>query len=47
MKKIAGIFNFITALIAYYDAFAMIINQKRLQVTMPLFDGKAVGQKLD
>ena len=47
VKKIAGIFNFITALIAYYDAFAMIINQKRLQVTMPLFDGKVVGQKLD
>ena len=47
VKKIAGIFNFITALIAYYDGFAMIINQKRLQVTMPLFDGKVVGQKLD
>ena len=47
VKKAAGIFNFITALIAYYDAFAMIINQKRLSITMPLFDGKAIGQKLD
>ena len=47
VKKIAGIFNFITALIAYYDGFGMIINQKRLKVTMPLFDGKSVGQKLD
>jgi succinate-acetate transporter protein len=47
VKKIAGIFNFITALIAYYDGFGMIINQKRRQITMPLFDGKAIGQKLD
>ena len=47
VKKAAGIFNFITALIAYYDGFAMIINQKRNKITMPLFDGKAIGQKLD
>ena len=47
VKKAAGIFNFITALIAYYDGFAMIINQKRLRITMPLFDGKPIGQKLD
>ncbi len=47
VRKIAGIFNFITALIAYYDGFGMIINQKRLKVTMPLFDGKHIGEKLD
>ena len=47
VKKAAGIFNFITALIAYYDALAMIINQKRLKITMPLFDGRAVGHKLE
>ena len=47
VKKAAGIFNFITALIAYYDGFAMIINQKRNKITMPVFDGKAIGQKLD
>ena len=47
IKKIGGVFNFITAAIAFYDGFGMIINQKRLKVTMPLFDGKSVGQKLD
>lgn len=47
VKKVGGIFNFITAAIAYYIAFAMILNQKRNQVTFPLFDGKAFGQKLD
>ena len=47
VKKVAGIFNFITAAIAYYDGFGMIINQKRLKVTLPLFDGKSIGQKLD
>jgi succinate-acetate transporter protein len=47
VKKVAGIFNFITALIAYYDGFGMIINQKRNQITFPLFDGKSIGQKID
>ena len=47
VRKIGGIFNFITAAVAYYDGFGMIINQKRHKITMPLFDGKAFGQKLD
>ena len=47
VKKIAGIFNFITAAISYYDGFGMIINQKRHKITMPLFDGKSFGEKLD
>ena len=47
LRKIGGIFNFITAAIAYYVGFGMIINQKRHKITMPLFDGKAFGQKLD
>ena len=47
IKKIAGIFNFITAFIAYYDGFGMIINQKRQKVTIPLFDGKKIGQKMN
>ena len=47
VKKIAGVINFLTAIIAYYDAFGMIINQKRLKVTFPLFDGKKIGQKMD
>ena len=47
VKKAAGIFNFIIAIMAYYDGFAMIINQKRNIITMPLFDGKTIGQKLE
>ena len=47
IKKISGIFNFITAFIAYYDGFGMIINQKRQKVTVPLFDGKKIGQKMN
>ena len=47
VKKTGGIVNFITALIAYYDGFGMIINQKRNKITMPLFDGKKIGEKLD
>jgi succinate-acetate transporter protein len=47
VKKTGGIVNFITALIAYYDGFGMIINQKRNKITMPLFDGKKFGDKLD
>ena len=47
VKKIAGVINFLTAIIAYYDGFGMIINQKRLKVTFPLFDGKKIGQKMD
>ena len=47
IKKIAGIFNFITAFIAYYVGFGMIINQKRMKVTIPLFDGKKIGQKMN
>ena len=47
VKKVGGIFNFITAAIAYYDGFGMIINQKRNRITFPLLDGKSIGQKLD
>ena len=37
VKKIAGIFDFITAIMAYYDGFGMIINQKRQKVTFASF----------
>ena len=47
IKKISGIFNFITAFIAYYVGFGMIINQKRQKVTVPLFNGKKIGQKMN
>lgn len=47
VKKIGGVIFIIVAVIAYYDGFGMIINQKRNRITMPLFDGKAIGQKLD
>ena len=47
VKTVGGIFNFITAAIAYYDGYGMIINQKRHKITFPLFDGRPIGQKLD
>ena len=42
-----SIFNFIIAPIAYYNGIAMIVNQKRNRITLPLFDGKVIGQKLN
>ena len=45
-KKMSGIFNFIISPIAYYNGIALIINQKRNRITLPLFDGKHIGQKL-
>lgn len=47
IKKCAGIFNFVTSFIAYYNAFANVINRKRNIITFPLFDGKAIGQKIN
>ena len=47
MKKVSSIFNFITAPIAYYNGIAMIVNQRRNRITLPLFDGKVIGQKLN
>ena len=45
--KIGGIFNIITAILAYYSAFAMIINERYKKVWIPVLDGKSFGQKLD
>ena len=45
--KIGGTFNIITALLAYYSAFAMIINERYKKVWIPVLDGKNFGQKLE
>lgn len=45
-KKMSGIFNFLIWATAYYNGMALIINQKRNRITLPLFDGKHIGQKL-
>lgn len=45
--KTAGVFNIITAVIAYYCAFAMTINVRYKKVWIPVLDGKKCGQKLD
>ena len=45
--KIAGVFNIITAAIAYYSAFAMTINERYKKNWIPVLDGKKFGVKLD
>ena len=45
--KIGGIFNIITAALAYYTTIAMIINERFKRVYIPVLDGKQYGQKLD
>ncbi len=45
--KTGGVFNIITAAIAYYSAFAMTINERYKKVWIPVLDGKKCGQKLD
>ena len=47
VHKISGIFNFTTAFISYYNVLAMVINNKRNRITLPLFDGTHIGQLLD
>lgn len=47
MRKVAGIFNIITAALAYYSAFAMTINERYKKIWMPVMDGKKFGLKLD
>ena len=45
--KTGGVFNIITAAIAYYSAFAMTIYERYKKVWIPVLDGKKCGQKLD
>ena len=45
--KIGGIFNIITAALAYYSTFGNIINERYKKIWMPVLDGKSFGQKLD
>ena len=45
--KIGGIFNIITAVIAYYSWFAMVINTRYKKVWIPVLDGKKFGKKID
>ena len=47
ITKIGGIFNIITAALAYYSVFGMIINERYKKVWIPVLDGKSFGQKLD
>ena len=44
--KIGGMFNIITATLAYYTTFAMVINERFKKVYVPVLDGKQLGQKL-
>lgn len=44
--KTGGIFNIITAALAYYGAFGSTINERYNKVYIPLLDGKVFGQKL-
>ena len=46
LKKIGGIFNIITAIIAYYSAFGMTVNERYKKVYIPVCDGKYCGQSL-
>ena len=47
LMKTAGVFQIITAALAYYSAFAMTINERYKKVWMPVLDGKSFRQKLD
>ena len=44
--KIGGMFNIITATLAYYTTFALVINERFKKVYVPVLDGKQLGQKL-
>ena len=44
--KIGGTFNIITAALAYYSVFGMIINERYKKVYVPVLDGKKFLQKL-
>ena len=46
VMKTAGVFQIITAAIAYYSVFAMTINEKYKKVWMPVLDGKGFLEKL-
>ena len=45
--KIGGVFNIITAALAYYSVFGMIINERYKRVYVPVLDGKKFLGKLD
>ena len=47
LMKISGVFNIITAVLAYYCAFANILNGRYNKVYFPTLDGKYFGDKLD
>lgn len=47
VKKVGGIFNIITAALAYYSIVAMTLNERYKKVWVPVLDGKKFGQKLD
>ena len=47
VTKIGGIFNIITASLAYYSVVAMTINERYKKVWIPVLDGKKLCQKLD
>ena len=47
LMKTAGIFQIITAALAYYSAFGMTINERYKKVWIPVLDGKSFGQKLN
>jgi len=47
LTKIGGIFNIITAALAYYSALAMTINQRYKKVWIPALDGKKFGYKIE
>ena len=46
LRKISGIFNIITAVLSYYSAFGMTVNERYKKVYIPLCDGKYCGQSL-
>ena len=45
-RKIGGIFNIITSILAYYSAFGMTVNERYKKVYIPVCDGKNCGQDL-
>lgn len=46
LMKTAGVFQIITAFLAYYSVFAMTINERYKKVWMPVLDGKGFLEKL-
>ena len=47
VKKLSGIFNFITAAIGYYYGYGIIINQKKHKNFFPFLAEKRIGPKLN